>query len=361
MPFAPKIRKTILRALDDSIIPALQNAIVLQILAEPPWDFSKVEHWTVRQRFLSHKNPEPTQTQWAWKAEHLCAGRKPLICFVYDGIADDKVGITTKMAKTDQTGARIPFGITALRLPAPAVICYPPDVPHRDGSQPYCEQSRPGFASANILWIEISTNDLLVHYCESDITKIYSSHSLQIKDSLLTQMTHVYFDELQYIRNEGSKGVQGLLLIIMKRLRRILATQAATIGNTAYPSAYHLLSPQGAQSKSEDLCQRTIEYIVTHLRDSLTWKTLADQMSVSPFYLNHVFRKTTGMSVIRYVNFLRIEAAKEILSFELERISDIAGLVGFSGISSFGVSFKRQVGCSPSEFRHQSLKIKSSK
>lgn len=355
MPFAPQIRKYILQALDNSIIPALQTDAIPQIIAGHPWNFSPVEHWTIRNKYLSHRNPEPAQVVWAWKKDHLVASRMPYIGFVYEGVADEKMGITTKMAKTAEAktvATTLPRGITALRLRAPALIYFPPGIPHRDGIRPFCELKRPGYAPSRILWMHVLPNELLVHYCESNPDKIYSSHSLQIKDGLLAQLAHTYVDELHYRDREGNDVSRGLLLALMKRLRRHLATHAVPVSNTEWPSR-NLISQEDAQSKAEELCQRCIEYIVMHLQDNLTWQVLATQMGCSPFYLNRIFRKITGMSVMRYVNYRRIEAAKLILALEEDRISEIAQLMGFASIDSFSASFKRIVGCSPSEFRRR--------
>ena len=147
-----------------------------------------------------------------------------------------------------------------------------------------------------------------------------------------------------------------MLLVIMQRLYRYLNTFTPQISNTARPVAYHLDASEGT-SKSQLLCHHTIEYINLHLQDSLTWQSLAAQMDVSPFHLNYVFRKTTGMSLMRYVNFLRVEAAKEILVRNNERISDIARLTGFSSLASFSACFKRQTGMTPVEFRRYFLKV----
>lgn len=361
MAFAPQIRKYILQALDQSIIPALQNQPVTQILAGPPFNFSSVEHWTLRKKYLAHKNPEPAQVVWAWKSENLVTSRMPYIGFVYEGVADEKVGITTKVAKTldaSVAGNSAPRGITALRMPAPMAICFPPGIPRRDGIKPFCEKDHPGFAPSRIIWLHVLPNELLVHYCESGLDKIYASHSLQIKDGLLAQLAHTYVDELNYVGREGTDVSQCLLLALMKRLRRHLATQIVPVSNTEWPSQ-NLISNEEAQSKSEELCLRGIEYIVMHLQDTITWELMAAELGCSPFYLNRVFRKITGMPVMRYVNFRRIEAAKLILSLEEDRISEIAQLMGFSSIDSFSASFKRAVGCSPSVFRRRAQMTKS--
>jgi len=361
MPFAPQIRKYILQALDERILPALTKQAVPQILAGPPWDFSPVESWTLRDKYLPHKNRQPSQLTWAWKKERLAATRQPFFGLVFDGVVDERIGITTKMAKEARTGFVL-RGITAVRLHAPAVIFFPAGVPHRDGSEPFCDKDHSGFSCSRALWIRVTADAILVSYSESDMDSLFSSHSLQIKDVTLAQLAHAYGEELSYVRHEGSEGAQGLLLLIMKRLRRYLFDHPAPFANTARTTSLlpHVRSVSDENAR-EALCRRVIEYIEIHLSDTITCKKLADEMGVSPFYLSHAFHKITGITVMRYVQKKRIEAAKLMLSDNNERISDIAALAGYANIASFSGSFKKHAGCSPNEFRRRFARRSPSK
>jgi YesN/AraC family two-component response regulator len=138
----------------------------------------------------------------------------------------------------------------------------------------------------------------------------------------------------------------------MKRLRRYLFHNPASFANTARTTLPHVRYVSYGNAR-EVLCQRVIEYIEIHLRDSITCKKLADEMKVSPFYLSDAFRKSTGITLMRYIQKKRIEAAKLMLTDNKERISDIAALAGYANIASFSGSFKKHAGCSPNEFRRR--------
>jgi AraC-like DNA-binding protein len=173
-----------------------------------------------------------------------------------------------------------------------------------------------------------------------------------VKDRKLTELADLYREELQYISIEGEMITRGLLLALMKRLRRHLASAPVPLSNSAWPDIPHATQKTG-HLMSEQLYQRATQYIGLHLQDGLTWEMLSKQFGVSPFYLNRVFRQFTGMPVMRYVNSQRIEAAKQMLSSQLERVNDIARLTGFASLGSFSNSFKKHVGCAPSEFRRR--------
>jgi AraC-like DNA-binding protein len=288
-----------------------------------------------------------------WEKQQMESSDLPVLTFVYEGIADEKVGITTRMAKElERAGLPSPAGITLLRLKAPSVIGYVPGVVRRSGGGPHCETSQPGFAASRMIWIVVLPDELLVHYCESELHSICSSHLLQVRDRQLPRLAEAYLEELQYAAVEGEAASQGVLLALVKRLRRQLAASPAPLSNSSYPATSHLVSR--ARQRASIMCERAIQYIDLHLRDALTWEHLAEQLQVSPFYLNRVFRSVTGMTVMRYVSVRRIEAAQQMLIDRLERIGDIAQLTGFASPASFSNSFKKHVGCTPNEFRRRS-------
>ena len=61
--------------------------------------------------------------------------------------------------------------------------------------------------------------------------------------------------------------------------------------------------------------------------------------------------RSTGMSVIRYVNRLRVEASKRLLIGSKLRVNEIAYQVGFESPKYFYRVFKAAAGASPAAFR----------
>ena len=57
------------------------------------------------------------------------------------------------------------------------------------------------------------------------------------------------------------------------------------------------------------------------------------------------------MTVVGYLNSLRCEKAKPLLSEGGESIEEVARAVGFSGATYFARVFKESVGMLPSEYR----------
>ena len=350
MIFAPQIRKNILQALDESIIPALQTQVPLQILAEPPFDFSAAQNWTVDEEYLPDQKIEPAQYVWKWTEQGVLATRMLFLGFVYQGVADEKIGLTESVAKTLRDSAQpVPAGITVIRLPAPAVIAIGSQIPHRSGDTTYHETDVPGGEPSSVLWIHVMGDSVLPHL-DSTITPEITSHSLDVKDSLLAQMARIYYDELRYIAHDEHAAAQHLLLSFMCRLHRHLTKNRVSLSNSSWEMVSPPFDLAPTRQRNQEICRQTMDYIQMNLHRSLTLEVLAQQAHVSAAHLSRVFRHSTGQTLMSYVTQQRIEAAKLILTSTPERINDLAHLVGFANASSFCTVFKRSTGRTPRQY-----------
>lgn len=79
--------------------------------------------------------------------------------------------------------------------------------------------------------------------------------------------------------------------------------------------------------------------------------TLARQYGISPSYLSHRFKESTGVAVMEYLLDCRIAAAKKCLASTDTSIGGIVESCGFSDNSNFTRSFRRKTGLTPSQFR----------
>lgn len=96
---------------------------------------------------------------------------------------------------------------------------------------------------------------------------------------------------------------------------------------------------------------KIIKYIGMHYAEDLTLTFLAEQFYISPFYLSKIFKRSTNLSIVEYINSLRIRHAKELLETSSTKISDIAEIVGFSSSSHFSRTFKLLTGLSPQQYK----------
>ena len=93
------------------------------------------------------------------------------------------------------------------------------------------------------------------------------------------------------------------------------------------------------------------EYMSKAMSAPLTLGKIAWHVKLSEEHLARMFKKETGMTVMDYLRFLRIEAAKTYLLNSNETIETLAKRVGFGSVNPFCRTFKKSTGQTPTEFR----------
>ena len=83
----------------------------------------------------------------------------------------------------------------------------------------------------------------------------------------------------------------------------------------------------------------------------LCLKTLADRFYITPAYLSTLFHRTTGISFVQFVNYIRINHAKQLLLDTDELVVDISDSCGFNSAPHFNLTFRKITGFSPLDFR----------
>ena len=64
-------------------------------------------------------------------------------------------------------------------------------------------------------------------------------------------------------------------------------------------------------------------YIAEHYAEKLTLTGIASQFYISPYYLSRLFKKSINLSLIEYINGVRIKAAQNLIEKSNESISDM--------------------------------------
>ena len=74
----------------------------------------------------------------------------------------------------------------------------------------------------------------------------------------------------------------------------------------------------------------------------------AKRFFISKYYLCHLFRKHTGVTVLAYLNSKRIAMAHHLIS-KGEPPTEVAYRVGFQDYSTFYRAYKKETGQAPTE------------
>ncbi|MEJ5311950.1 MAG: ATP-binding protein [Anaerolineae bacterium] len=101
------------------------------------------------------------------------------------------------------------------------------------------------------------------------------------------------------------------------------------------------------------LVKRIVAYFQQNYHRALSRREVAEAVGVSENHLTRIFSRELGLSPWEYLNRYRVMQAKELLRRTDESIAAVALKVGFDDPAYFSRVFRKQVGVSPSVFRHQ--------
>ena len=101
----------------------------------------------------------------------------------------------------------------------------------------------------------------------------------------------------------------------------------------------------------EMLAQAASEYIETHYKEKFSLQKMAGDLYVNGSYLLRVYKAQTGHTLLWYHNHIRCKKAKELLGASEKSVSEIGETVGFVSSAHFSHVFKKEEGCTPSEYR----------
>ena len=94
-----------------------------------------------------------------------------------------------------------------------------------------------------------------------------------------------------------------------------------------------------------------MEYINQNISEDLSLDKIAARMFIGKYYMCHLFKMTTGMSITQYILLQRLSLCKNLLLSTDKSVSEIAMLCGFSAFSYFCRAFAKNEGMSASAFR----------
>ena len=104
-------------------------------------------------------------------------------------------------------------------------------------------------------------------------------------------------------------------------------------------------------SPYSDLTRSIIAYIERNLAETFRLDNLSEELGYNKRYLCSYFKKSTGLTIVEYLNHIRIRQATFRLYYHDIPISVIGQCVGFSTSIHFARVFKKLTGLSPSQFR----------
>lgn len=97
--------------------------------------------------------------------------------------------------------------------------------------------------------------------------------------------------------------------------------------------------------------QQILKQIENDISQQLVIGDLAASVNMSVSRLQHLFKKEVRISIVKYINNLRLERACELLETSHLQVKEIRIKVGASHEAHFLEDFKRKFGESPNNYR----------
>ena len=95
----------------------------------------------------------------------------------------------------------------------------------------------------------------------------------------------------------------------------------------------------------------SFEYIQENFREKLSLEDIADMVGYNKDYLSRIFKSATGMTVIEFINNIRIEEARYLLLNTDKSVTEIALEAGFGSNAYLSRLFRRKYAVTPNKYR----------
>lgn len=101
--------------------------------------------------------------------------------------------------------------------------------------------------------------------------------------------------------------------------------------------------------------KKLFDHVNANYADKLSVAQAAKMVAMSPAQFMKTFKTVAGMTLVSYLNHVRVANGARLLKETDWTVAEVAGEVGFSDQSYFDKRFKRAFGQSPREFRARML------
>ncbi len=102
---------------------------------------------------------------------------------------------------------------------------------------------------------------------------------------------------------------------------------------------------------NSEMVKHACEYILTHVDEEISVRLLSEKLYINKSYLSEVFKQKFGMTLLQYINMVKMERAKKLLREGKLKNYQIAEMLGFNDCEYFGRLFKKYTGVLPKDYR----------
>jgi two-component system response regulator YesN len=104
------------------------------------------------------------------------------------------------------------------------------------------------------------------------------------------------------------------------------------------------------------IIEKVSSYVLENVDNEISLTTAAETLFINKTYISGNFKQKTGVSFVEYLTIIKMERAKKLIRDGDIRIYEISELLGYKDIEYFSRLFKKYIGLSPTEYRHDAGK-----
>lgn len=154
--------------------------------------------------------------------------------------------------------------------------------------------------------------------------------------------------------------------LTVRIIARIMSPDVATFvervtGVDPYPDGADPDITQAAQMlKPDPMVAKAAHWLQLRFAQKPQLSELSEALAIHPRTLSRRFVASMGMTPVKYLQALRLEAAKRMLARSDRKVDRVAYLVGYSDPGFFKTLFQKQTGLTPGEYRRQATNTPAS-
>lgn len=103
----------------------------------------------------------------------------------------------------------------------------------------------------------------------------------------------------------------------------------------------------------DERMKRVLEYVHSHISDSINIEQLADVACITKPYFIRLFKHEFGFPPVQYINRKKVERAQLLLFTTDKAVKEVAFILGFSDQNYFIRLFRKLTGITPQEYRRK--------
>src|SRR5499425_447004 len=108
----------------------------------------------------------------------------------------------------------------------------------------------------------------------------------------------------------------------------------------------------GKEKTNFDRIEEAIEYITTHFKNQPSLDEVAEKIHLSPYHFQRLFTDWAGVSPKKFLQYISVEHAKNILKDRQSSLFDAAFETGLSGTGRLHDLFINIEGMTPGEYKN---------